>query len=88
MGSCLLAPAQGVTLNNCFLCYINHSICWLIVCQDEDDLLENLFWADEVKQKLKEHADEILTLRLIQNEKRALADASANSEESKKDADW
>merc|ERR1712046_472360 len=54
----------------------------------EEDFKENLFWQEEIESRLKEHAAEILTLRLLQQEKRAIEAASASSDAAVQDAEW
>jgi hypothetical protein len=56
--------------------------------QGEEDFKEALFWQEEISNRLKEHADEILTRRLILQEKNALAERSTNSDSSQKDGEW
>jgi hypothetical protein len=53
---------------------------------DDGDFKEQLFWEEEIRERLKEHADEILTRRLILEEKKRIQASSASSAASQADS--
>ena len=56
--------------------------------EDGEELKEALFWEEEIQQKLKEQADEILAYRLIQQEKTKIIKESQNTSQAVEDSNW